>query len=341
MELEKGASFSVESLLENASFRAWVLAGDEQAAQQWQYYLQTKPEAAETIEHARTLLLDLKDSYESLHRSPAAIEAALAAQLRGMGNPKKLKGAGSRRIRPVFLRSAAAAAVVLLLALGWWWQVQRQTLTYTTNFAEWRSVELPDGSQVKLNANSTLRLDRDWSEDHTRRVWLEGEAYFQVQKKPQTGARFQVTTNDLTVEVLGTAFNVHSRGEATEVFLEEGQVRLDIGTDSTGALFLQPGEKLAYSRSRRAILDSGQASAEIHLAWKDGLLRFDKAPMREVLQKIQDIYGITFQVEQEAIYNRPIYSQGIPIGQLEYTLPILAKVTNTTIRLENKVYVIE
>ena len=71
---------------------------------------------------------------------------------------------------------------------------------------------LPDGSAVTLNANSKLQ----YYTHSARKVWLEGEAFFEVKKIPETAEPFQVVTNDLTITVLGTTFNVNSRNEQTK-----------------------------------------------------------------------------------------------------------------------------
>ena len=49
-----------------------------------------------------------------------------------------------------------------------------------TNFGELKTITLPDGSVVKLNSNSKLRYDENWSGVEEREIWLEGEAFFDV-----------------------------------------------------------------------------------------------------------------------------------------------------------------
>lgn len=344
MELENGASFSLEALLEHSGFRAWVLRGDKEQAEYWETYLVKHPDRREVIERARSLLLDMHRQFEQHELAPEAVAQKLQDQLERLGMPEKL---GRGRLidlgRPsAYRRFMVAASVLLLLlaGLGWWW-TEHTSRVYLTRYGEWKTIELPDGSSVRLNANTRLELPANWQEGSTRRVHLSGEAYFQVRKKPETQSRFQVLTEDLKVEVLGTTFNVHSRGERTEVFLEEGSVSLELGADSGSPMLLQPGQKLSYSKAYNEILDSGPASAELTTSWKDGLLKFEKTPMREVLQQVEDIYGITFRVENEAQYDRPITSQGIPMEQLEVSLPILARALGLTVRLENDVYVIK
>lgn len=342
MELENGASFSLEALLENPGFRAWVLKGNESAEKYWRAYQKDHPERREVIEQARQLLLDMQQEFEVGNISADTVEQKLQAQLARMGNPEKL---GSSRVVKLPLRSSyrlmAAAAILLLLIAGgsWWWT--HQDMVYTTAFGEWETAELPDGSIVKLNSNTTLRLEKNWDEGATRKVWLSGEAYFQIEKKPATQLRFQVITDDLIVEVLGTTFNVHSRGEHTEVFLEEGSVSLELESTAKREMLMEPGQKLAYSKAQGTILKNETVSAEFTTSWKDGLLKFNKTPIREVLQKVEDIYGIRFRVEDETQYDRLINSQGIPMERLEETVSILAHALGLTVQIENNTYVLK
>ncbi|PHN03421.1 FecR family protein [Flavilitoribacter nigricans] len=343
MELENGASFSIEALMENPGFRAWVLKEDQREGEYWKAYIAEHPERREVIEQARSLLLDMNEHFTTDDMNAAAVEQKLQAQLERLGSPEKL-GRNSRfelRWTSGYLRLAAASILLLLVAgIAWWW-IQRPSDLYATNFGEWETVTLPDGSRVNMNANTTLRLDDHWNDGAIRRVWLSGEAYFQVTKQSDTHGLFQVITDDLTVEVLGTAFNVHSRGEHTEVYLEEGSVNLELADGTQGAMQLEPGEMLTYSKALSTIVESGPASKELTTSWKDGLLKFDKTPMREVLQEVEDIYGITFRLEDESQYDRPITSQGVPMEQLEVTLPILARALGLTVELENDIYVIK
>ena len=89
----------------------------------------------------------------------------------------------ARRWQPV-----VAAAVFLLIAWGGWWATQTpwNAVRYATDYGETKTVTLPDGSRVILNAHSRLRFSDDWDEPLTREVWLEGEALFKVSKVPHS-----------------------------------------------------------------------------------------------------------------------------------------------------------
>ena len=93
--------------------------------------------------------------------------------------------------------------------------------TVTTNNTG-QSVDLPDGSNVLLNKNSTISYGADFT---TRTVTLKGEAFFNVQKG---NTPFIVKTNLGEVKVLGTKFNVDTSAETIDVEVEEGTVEMKI-----------------------------------------------------------------------------------------------------------------
>ncbi|MGB3800860.1 MAG: FecR family protein, partial [Lewinella sp.] len=138
----------------------------------------------------------------------------------------------------------AAAAILLLLVAGGLalFSGGEELTTTTTGFAEQKSVALPDGSIVRLNANSSLSYAPDWDDREDREVILRGEAYFEVLPNPTTGQKFLVTTPDLTVAVLGTVFNINSREEETSVFLEEGKIALQLKAGDQTEKTMEPGE---------------------------------------------------------------------------------------------------
>ena len=97
---------------------------------------------------------------------------------------------------------------------------------YKTAFGETRTVTLTDGSQVTLNANSSLRVPRFGFGKRTRDVTLLGEADFSIKHLPDD-QRFVVQTDkNFEVVVLGTEFLVNTREKGTKVVLNKGKVRL-------------------------------------------------------------------------------------------------------------------
>src|SRR5690606_32261901 len=118
---------------------------------------------------------------------------------------------------------------------------------YTTDFGEQMTIELPDESIIQLNSNSTLTWGRDWAKGGERIVNLEGEAFFQVEHLD--GLSFVVNTEDITVHVTGTQFNVNSRRQKTMVYLDDGKVNVAVKERPDEKYEMKPGEELVYQAS--------------------------------------------------------------------------------------------
>jgi transmembrane sensor len=118
-------------------------------------------------------------------------------------------------------RFAAAAACALLatFALALWWQSERYPL-YTTDVGERRSLTLPDGSTVDLNARSSIRIE--FSKGERRVELLDGQALFQVAKNKERP--FIVRSGDATVRAVGTQFDVYRKSSGTTITVLEGRV---------------------------------------------------------------------------------------------------------------------
>jgi len=211
-----------------------------------------------------------------------------------------------------------AVAASLLLVAGVLW-LFRYTYTgantlYQTTYAQVKNIRLPDGSRVVLNANSSLRLTADWSEQGDRQVWLEGEAYFEVEKKMTTRTKFIVHTNDLDVEVLGTRFNVNTRRKGAVVALEEGRIKLIVkkavhnqraAAVHPEAIEMKPGDVVKLD-TIAGIQHAGIPHVEYHSGWVRKEFHFNNTSLKEIANLIRDIYGYGLVVEEEELLQRSV-----------------------------------
>lgn len=167
--------------------------------------------------------------------------------------------------------TAAAAAVTLMLWVG---RPAPQVLEFATAAAQRQSVALADGSRVELNAHTQLSATLA---AHERRIRLDrGEAFFTVAKDPTRP--FFVETPAGTVRVTGTQFDVRADDIAPfQVTVLEGSVQVRPGDQST--LALKSGDQ--YARGSVHALDAKELDAS--LAWRNGEIVFDRAPLHDVL----------------------------------------------------------
>lgn len=157
-------------------------------------------------------------------------------------------------------------------------------------------VVLPDGTNVWLNAASSLTYPTRFSEAE-RRVSLTGEAYFEVNKGYSVGAQkapipFVVETGLQQVEVLGTHFNVNAYANepTAKTTLLEGAVRV---TDKTGRIsrVLQPGEQCAATGADFSVLT---VDTESVVAWRNNVFYFYHTDFLGILRQIERWYDVEF-----------------------------------------------
>jgi transmembrane sensor len=220
-------------------------------------------------------------------RHAAAFELATEAWQRS-GNlpgylPKHtpiLKQSRSRPSVPALCGMAAVCAVLVSMV----YLLRDNTLV--TGPAEQRSVELSDGTQVSLNANSRVVVQYD---DHVRKVTLaSGEVLFDVIK--HQSRPFVVIVGDRKVIAMGTSFLVRREeptGSAFAITLVEGQVAIEPiswpnvlpSSRVAGLKLLSPGERLRFAGGATEKVDS--PAIDRITAWQRGQLIFDDTSLSE------------------------------------------------------------
>lgn len=153
-------------------------------------------------------------------------------------------------------------------------------------------VQLPDGTQVWLNAASSLRYPTAFTGSN-RMVTLTGEGYFEV--APQAKQPFIVQLQNSSITVLGTHFNVNDYTDepATRTTLLEGAVQVN----TTGAkVWLQPGLQAVQGRGSDQ-LSSAATDAALAVAWKNGLFQFDHADIGAIARQISRWYQVSVRFE--------------------------------------------
>ncbi|MGH7453951.1 MAG: FecR family protein [bacterium] len=186
--------------------------------------------------------------------------------------------------------SAAAAIVVILIGSYVWWSAG-QVMTITAPRGERRVALLPDGSEVNLNAESTLQYKRrTWS--GKREVQFEGEGFFKV----KAGAPFSVQSNFVTTEVLGTSFNLKARADKVEIACVTGKVRVVSNQIAHEAVILTPDfESIVIVGSQPTA--PKKFNIEEKIGWLSGTLYFQSAPLTEVFAEIERQVGVQLQIK--------------------------------------------
>ncbi len=160
---------------------------------------------------------------------------------------------------------------------------------YVPRGGEYR-VMLGDGTQVWLNAGSSLEYPRTFGED-VRRVVLRGEGYFEVAEDP--AKPFEVSMREgLAVRVLGTKFNASTYDDLdyTTVTLIDGTVEL---LSLKGITRLEPNQQALFNRATLETTMREVPDAMAHAAWIHGVFDFKAEPLNEIMDALGQWYGVS------------------------------------------------
>ena len=214
---------------------------------------------------------------------------------------------------------------------------------YKTPFGKTQKLTLPDGSSVILNANSKLRFSKNWSKTADRVVWLEGEAEFSVQHYDlPNGAsqKFVVNTEGVKVEVIGTRFNLMSRGEKCKLALYEGKVQLQLTKHPEG-------ESIAIAPNEVVQVDNGVVvriipikKVEVYQAWTKQHFEFDDTPLSEVALLVENNYGFKFIFKDNDLKMKRL-TVSIPDDDVAVLAKVIAQIFNIKTQKNGKEIIFE
>jgi len=322
----------IEEFVNDPSFINWVNKSQLTDVKFWEHWMYQNPDRKQLVLDAQDIVLGLSFKKATLTEDKVNGEWEKLEQKIKMTSQEvscKIPFYKNRQFQSI------AATLLLFIAIsGVYFSNTSTTIIHKAAFGEVSDINLPDGTRVKLNSNSTLSYD----DSNVREVFLEGEAYFNVKKKPATKAKFIVKTNDLDIKVYGTSFNVNNRKAKTKVFLEEGNItlRLKNGIEKK----MTPGDLISYSyENNRIVEETKLIRSELQTSWKNGSLIFDRSTLESAMQDIEDTYGFDVIFKEESI-KTTLITGAMPTQNLEICIKTIEKSTNVTIVNENnKLYI--
>ncbi|WP_428667029.1 FecR family protein [Runella sp.] len=233
-----------------------------------------------------------------------------------------------RPLRSLIYRWAGIAAAVLLLG-GWFFTQQLMEDTWSLNSlvtptaSDWiertntdaksQLIRLEDGSEVRLEPHSSIKYPQRFSSDK-RVVYLSGDAFFSVQKMPSRP--FYVHVGEVVTKVLGTSFFIRTEAATQEVRVEVVTGRVAVYQQSkekqtaTNGVILNPNQAVTYFDEEKHFV-TGLVEKPVILQTpevdkQELTFRFDDAPLSEVLERLEQAYGIAIEVENEQQNNCPL-----------------------------------
>jgi transmembrane sensor len=340
------SDFGLEDFVTDPYFQSWVLQDDPEINSFWELWMELYPEKVTLVSAAIETLLQksithpvpvsgkqIQQAWKQVHQAISpGIPAAFEPPVRS----------GIKRKAPWWLPVAATLTCFLLVALGYWfYSGQQARVTFTSQNSQVIPVRLPDGSQVLLNANSSLSFKKNWDNHHDREVWLKGEAFFSVTQKPVIGRpTFTVHAHKVKVQVLGTQFNVAVRRTATQVVLNSGKIKLMVPAPGKPTVVtMVPGDHVAYARKDKKITKT-QVNPAAYSGWRSRKLMFNNSPLEEIIGQIEQTYGTKVSLADSALLNRT-FTGTFPNNNLPVLLKTLEKAFQVQVSQQGQKIILE
>jgi len=246
-----------------------------------------------------------------------------------------------RGVRKLYIYIGSAAAVLTFTLFTLW--LNTANVTVSTSYGQKKDVTLPDGSVVTLNANSTIKYPLLWRFNNRRNVQLKGEAYFKVVHKnidPKNileEDRFQVLTNRLHIEVLGTEFDVKERNQTAKVVLTKGSVK--VVSRISGRQYILKPKQMALETTKEA-LRIVQTNPVAERAWVEGNMKMQQTSVNEVVQEFENVYGKRIILSDPEMANVKIDGM-ISFKSEESVLFVLANILNAKVKKDSNTVILE
>ncbi len=211
----------------------------------------------------------------------------------------------------------------------------------TTVKGEKSMVELSDGTKVWLNDKTSFTYPETFGKK-LRTVELSGEAYFEVAK--DTGKPFIVKSGDVSVEVLGTQFNIRASDLEPTITttLVEGsvKVRKNIRTKENEEITLIPGQQLQFDKQSGS-MSLREVNSQLYTAWKEGRISFDQEQIQHIFAFMERNFHITIRLKKQQIAERK-YTGRFSLDEkpekmltlIQQSIPFNFYIQNDTIHVE-------
>lgn len=289
---------NIGDLLKDKSLRNWWKQSNKSDMDKWEKWGNESADQKETLENIKGMFGGFKFKKSNIS------DAQTNESWNSFASKLQEEEATNQRQRRIpiqrsTLRIAASIAFLVLAFFAYQQFNTSNTILASTLANETTTVQLPDGSIVHLNNNSSLEYSSDFENQKTRKVILKGEGYFEIEKQSQ-GTTFQVIANETKINVIGTKFNVNTKRPSTIIALNEGKITVkhkNLSQDLEAGQTLISDEK--NQQFKIVVREATYWSSWVQQEWAFG----QGISMSEVIQRIEETFHVTCQVENPSLLN--------------------------------------
>ncbi len=308
----KYTDYKLKDFIRDEYFKSWVVNPDEDSDFFWESFIKNNPDRATELLRARRIVQSIAfhkiNEMDLSERERGEMWNLILADKPHPGKniaflPRK-RSVFWFSIQP-YVRVAAILLVAYMISVIWLELTPQKPivgveplkiLVKRTDKGEKLSTKLPDGSLVILNADSRIEFPERFS-DSTRRITLEGQAFFDIQKDRLHP--FVIEAGDFKTVVLGTSFVIreNKQKQSFDVAVVSGRVAVSEKSKKNHekTVYVNPKQMASFNPENDSFTTTSYDYAEL-ISWKDGVLYFKNANFNEVLRKLESWYGVTFIV---------------------------------------------
>lgn len=292
---------TVEDLIADESFLNYYFQKNEDDVLDWEDWQAENPDREILVQEAFLVVdrLSLKFDETQIKDRLKSLQLRL--------NEREVQTPINKINIPIRSLMKIAATVTLLVAVGLYFFSKKEANTVhkgsygeggialTTQSVENKSIakvsvyELSDGSFVRLNTSSSIRLASDFGKQ-SRDIFLEGEAYFEVAK--DASKPFRVHAGQSVTTAIGTAFTVKAiNNEPVKVLLVEGKVAVKSTDKNSRVVELTQGQQIQIHNQTLLTVENIN-DVTLATRWKDGyVLTFRNNNFSDVIKVLSDNYN--------------------------------------------------
>lgn len=320
------ARYDIKDFLADEAFCRWVLHQKPADNAFWENWLRKNPDRASFVKNAKELISEIHHAQDYLS------EEELQHELQRLSYARKSATEDLEYAKPanhwLGRFSLALGALTCLVVLFYFYtssldetgksQISQEALKDKKNEqwievlndqASFKSVSLPDGSSIRLSPESRISYPATFVKNE-REVMLNGEAFFEVTKDPESP--FKVYTSDLVTTVLGTSFTVKAfdRDKDVRVVVKTGRVTVAANNPQSktqepekNQLVLLPNQQVVYHREdqkmKRSLIENPEQVGPAEITSQN--LVFENAPVAKVFESLQKRYEVQIIYDADLI----------------------------------------
>lgn len=338
--------YEVEDFLHDDFFIGWALGKTSENDLFWREWISRHPERRRVVEKAKSLILAIKiiPAYEEL-TDEEVDSMAQNFQLNISKQQETTRTVSHRFYQTLWFR--AAAVILVFTTIGLLFNrkntnyppstlkvaaPEARMLEFTNSTKESKLVRMSDGSLAILKPGSTLKYP-DLFSGPNRDVYLEGEAFFEIEKNQQQP--FQVRSQNMTTKVLGTSFTVKAFDKDTEfkVIVNTGKVFVyqeNSDVEKINAVTLTPNQQVIYKRSDSEFKKEKVKVPLIlskEVAEKE--FSYTNTPLSVIISKLNKAYGVKIDYDEEKLGNLTL-TASMSDRPLDEKVKLICKAINAT-----------